>query len=105
MRYNKRTLIARRNKILPVQFVRQDMTSFAGLTLIHYYLRLYGIHRRLCQAMKPYGFKGDYHVGHILFMLLILLLIGAERIQHMDRNVNAKLTPSDNPILTPFYFE
>ena len=84
MRYNKRTLIARRNKILPVEFVRQDMTSFAGLTLIHHYLRLYGIHRRLCQAMKSYGFKGDYHVGHILFMLLILLLIGAERIQHME---------------------
>ena len=84
MRYNKRTLIARRNKILPVQFVRQDMTSFAGLTLIHHYLRIYGIHRRLCQAMKPYGFKGDYHIGHILFMLLILLLIGAERIQHME---------------------
>ncbi|MFC1881673.1 IS1380 family transposase [Thermodesulfobacteriota bacterium] len=84
MRYNKRTLIARRNKKLPLQFVRQDMTSFAGLTLIHHYLRLYGIHRRLCQAMKSYGFKGDYHVGHILFMLLILLLIGAERIQHME---------------------
>ena len=84
MRYNKRTLIARRNKILPVQFVRQDMTFFAGLTLIYHYLRLYSIHRRLCQAMKPYGFKGDYHVGHILFMLLILLLIGAERIQHLE---------------------
>ena len=84
MRYNKRTLIARRNKILPIQFVRQDMTSFAGLTLIHHYFRLYGIHRRLCQTMKSYGFKGDYHIGHILFMLLILLLIGVERIQHME---------------------
>ena len=84
MRYNKRTLIARRNKILPVQFVRQDMTSFAGLTLIHHYFRLYGIHRRLCQTMKSYKFKGDYHIGHILFMLLILLLIGVERIQHME---------------------
>ena len=84
MRYNKRTLIARRNKILPVKFVRQDMTTFSGLSLIDHYLRLYGIHRRLKKAMNGYGFRGDYSIGDILFMLLIMLLVGAERLQHLD---------------------
>lgn len=84
MRYNKRTLIARRNKVLPIRFVGQDMTTFSGLTLIDHYLRLYGIHYRLKKAMNGHGFRGDYSIGDILFMLLIMLLVGAERLQHLD---------------------
>jgi hypothetical protein len=83
MRYKKRSLIARRNKILPIRFIRQDMTTYAGLTLIDHYLRLYRIHSRLKQAVKSYGFKGDYGIGDILFLLLIMVLIGAERLQHI----------------------
>jgi hypothetical protein len=59
MRYNKRSLIARKTKILPIRFVRQDMTTFSGLTLIDHYLRVYRIHQRLKDTMKEYGFKGD----------------------------------------------
>lgn len=84
MRYKKRTLIARRNKVLPIHFVRQDMTTYSGLTLIDHYLRLYRIHARVKQNLKAYGFKGDYGIGDILFILLIMLLIGAERLQHID---------------------
>jgi hypothetical protein len=68
MRYKKRCLIARRNKILPIQFVRQDMTTSAGLTLIDHYLKLYRINIRLKQTLKSYGFKGDYGIGDILFI-------------------------------------
>jgi len=84
MRYNKRSLIARRNKILPVRFIRQDMTTYAGLTLIDHYLKLCRINFRLKQTLKSYGFKGDYGIGDILYILLIMILIGAERIQHID---------------------
>ena len=84
MRYKKRALIARRNKILPIHFVRHDMTTYSGLTLIDHYLRLYRIHARLKQNLKAYGFKGDYGIGDILFILLIMFLIGAERLQHID---------------------
>lgn len=84
MRYKKRSLIARRNKILPIRFIRQDMTTYAGLTLIDHYLRLFQINFRLQKAMKSYGFRGDYGIGNILFILLIMIFIGAERIQHID---------------------
>ncbi len=84
MRYKKSALIARRNKILPVNFVRQDMTTYSGLTLIDHYFRLYRIHARIKQAFTSYGFKGDYSVSDILFVILIMLLIGAERLQHID---------------------
>ena len=84
MRYKKRALIARRNKILPISFVRQDMTTYSGLSLVDHYFRLYQIHSRIKQTFKSYGFKGDYHIGDILFVILIMLLLGAERLQHID---------------------
>lgn len=84
MRYKKRALIARKNKILPISFVRQDMTTYSGLILIDHYLRLYRIHSRIKNTFKSYGFKGDYSIGDILFMLLIMLLLGTERLQHLD---------------------
>jgi hypothetical protein len=33
---------------------------------------------------KSFGFKGDYGIGDIVFILLVMLLIGAERLQHID---------------------
>lgn len=84
MRYKKRSLIVRRNKILPIRFIRQDMTTYAGLTLIGHYLRLYRIHSRLKQTVNRYGFNGDYGIGDILFILVIMILIGAERLQHIE---------------------
>jgi hypothetical protein len=84
MRYKKRSLFARKNKILPVRFIRQDMTTYSGLTLIDHYLKLYRINVRLKQTLKSYGFKGDYSIGDILMILLIMILIGTERLQHID---------------------
>jgi hypothetical protein len=84
MRYKKRALIARKNKILPISFVRQDMTTYSGLILIDHYLRLYRIHSRIKNIFKSYGFKGDYNIGDILFMILIMLIVGTERLQHLD---------------------
>ena len=69
MRYNKRALIARKNKILPIRFIGQDMTTYSGLTLLDHYFRIYKIHRRLKDTLKAYGFKGDYNIGDILFIL------------------------------------
>jgi hypothetical protein len=60
------------------------MTTYAGLTLIDHYLKLYRIHLRLKRTVKSYGFKGDYGIGDILFIMLIMILIGAERLQHIE---------------------
>ena len=84
MRYNKRALIARKNKILPIRFIGQDMTTYSGLTLIDHYFRIYKIHRRLKDTLHAYTFKGDYSIGDILFILIVMLLIGTERLQHID---------------------
>ena len=84
MRYNKTRLIARRNKILPIKFVQQDMTTYSGLTLVEHVLQLYRLQVRLKETFKHYRFSGDYHIGDILFTLVVMLLLGAERLQHID---------------------
>jgi len=84
MRYKKSALIARRNKILPINFVRQDMTTYSGITLVDHYFRLYQIHSRIKKTFKSYGFKGDYNIGDILFIVLIMVILGAERLQHIE---------------------
>lgn len=84
MRYNKQSLIARRNKILPVKFVKQDMTTYSGLVFVDHFLRLYKIHSRIKETFRCYTFSGDYSIGDILFVLLMMILIGAERLQHLD---------------------
>jgi hypothetical protein len=84
MRYNKARLIARRNKILPIKFIQQDMTTYSGLALVDHVLRLYRLQVRLKETFKHYRFSGDYHIGDILFVLLVMLLLGVERLQHID---------------------
>jgi len=78
------SLNARRNKILPIRFIRQDMTTYSGLSLVDHVLRLYRLQARIKEAFKHYQFSGDYHIGDILFVLLVMLLLGAERLQHID---------------------
>lgn len=84
MRYNKTKLIARRTKILPIKFVQQDMTTYSGLALVEHVLRLYRLQARLKETFKQYQLGGDYHIGDILFILVVMLLLGAERLQHID---------------------
>ena len=84
MRYKKRTLIARKNKILPIRFIKQDLTTYSGLVLIDHYFRLFKTHSRIRKAFKRYSFSGDYSICDILFVLLNMVLLGAERLQHLD---------------------
>lgn len=84
MRYKKSNLIARRNKLLPIKFVKQDMTTYSGLTFIDHFLRLHKIHRRIKGSLRSYKFKGDYNIGDILYVLLISFFVGAERLRHLD---------------------
>jgi len=70
--------------MLPIKFVQQDMTTYSGLALVDHVLRLYRLQARLKETFKHHRFSGDYHIGDILFVLVVMLLLGAERLQHID---------------------
>jgi hypothetical protein len=84
MGYNKTQLIARRAKILPTKFIQQDMTTYSGLALVDHVLQLYRLQARLKETFRHCYFSGDYHIGDILFVLVVRLLLGGERLQHID---------------------
>jgi hypothetical protein len=60
------------------------MTTYSGLALVEHVLRLYRLQARLKETFKQYHFGGDYHIGDILFVLVVMFLLGAERLQHID---------------------
>ena len=60
------------------------MTSYSGLTFVEHVLRLYRLQARLKETFNQYQLRGDYHIGDILFVLVVMLLLGAERLQHID---------------------
>jgi hypothetical protein len=71
-------------KMLPIKFVQQDMTTYSGLALVDHVHRLFRLQARLKETFKHHRFSGDYHIGDILFVLVVMLLLGAERLQHID---------------------
>ena len=60
---------------LPVEFVRQDLTSYSGLELLRRYLRQLNLPRRLRTACAAKG--GDYGGGRLALLILALFYVGA----------------------------
>lgn len=84
MRYKKLNLKANRSKPLSIQFVKQDMTSYSGLIFIGHLMRLYQLHRKLRKKLSGLDFSGDYSVVDILLMIVVMLIVGAERLSHLE---------------------
>src|SRR6266496_3323570 len=66
---------------LPVEFVRQELTSYSGLELLRRYLRQLDLPQRLRAACAATG--GDYGGGRLALLVLALLYVGARRLEHL----------------------
>jgi len=66
---------------LPVEFVRQEVTSYGGLELLRRYLRQHDLPRRLRAACSTTD--GDYRGGRLALLVLALLYVGARRLEHL----------------------
>lgn len=73
--------VVKRN--LPIQFVRQDLTSYGGLELLRRYFRLLDLNWRIRQALRAYRIGGDYGGGRLLLLVIGLLVVGARRLEHL----------------------
>jgi hypothetical protein len=69
--------------MLSIRFNDQDIIIYCGLTLIDHYFRIYRIRRRFKNTLKSFCFQGDYGIANILFILLVMLLVDPERLQHI----------------------
>ncbi|MGH7364221.1 MAG: IS1380 family transposase [Candidatus Methylomirabilaceae bacterium] len=68
---------------LPIEFVRQDLTSYSGLEPLRRYFQLLDLHRRVRRAFSAYGLGGDYGCGRLVLLVIALLVVGARRLEHL----------------------
>lgn len=68
---------------LPIEFVQQDLTSYAGLELLARYFRLLDLHRRVRDAFRAYDLGGDYGCGRLVLLVIALFVVGARRLDQL----------------------
>jgi hypothetical protein len=68
---------------LPVEFVRQDLTSYGGLELLRRFFSRLGLYGRLRRAFDAAGMGGDYGGGRLVLLIVGLLAVGARRLEHL----------------------
>jgi hypothetical protein len=67
---------------LPIKFVPQQLTSYAGLELLRRYLQRVGLPGRSRQA--PSGLGSDYGSARLSLLVLALLYVGGRRPEHLQ---------------------
>ena len=75
---------------LPMQFGREQRTSYGGLELVRRYFQFMGLNARIRRALgKPAG--GDYGCTHLVLLVIGLLVVGARRLQRLRYLANDPL--------------
>jgi hypothetical protein len=67
-----------------IEFASQDITAFGGLELIRRYFSLIKLHRRVQAVFAPYRIGGDYRAIDMLLVMVVLILVGGRRLDHLN---------------------
>lgn len=67
-----------------IEFASQDITAFGGLELIGRYFRLIELHRRVQSVFTRYGIGGDYRAIDMILVIVVLILVGGRRLDHLN---------------------
>ena len=67
-----------------IEFAPQDITAFGGLELIRRYFRLIDLHRRVQSVFARYGIGGDYRAIDMILVIVMLMLVGGRRLDHLN---------------------
>ena len=84
VRYNKRKLKANKNKILPIEFAKQAITSYSGMQLVKLYFEIIGLYHRIKATFRQFDFAGDYSIADIIVVMLLIKIIGLQRLSHIE---------------------
>jgi hypothetical protein len=84
MRRRKRTLPARVNGDLNLEFGDEKLTSHAGLELFARRLRAIGFNRLLRDGFRGVPLRGDYPLVAVVRLLLAMLWVGGRRLRHVQ---------------------
>ncbi len=67
-----------------IEFASQDITAFGGLELIGRYFRLIKLHRRVQSVFARYSMDGDYRAIDMILVIVVLILVGGRRLDHLN---------------------
>lgn len=84
VRQRKADLQRRVNGKLRIEFTETRLTSYAGLELIHRYLRKIELNRSLRRHLSCSALSGDFGMVPMVRLLLGLLFVGGRRLRHVD---------------------
>jgi hypothetical protein len=90
MRLKVRRLWRAIKQELPIQFGREQLTSYGGLELVRRYFQLIGLNARIRGALGKHA-GGDYGGTHLVLLVIGLLVVGARRLQHLRYLANDSL--------------
>lgn len=83
MRRRKTDIRRRVNGNLRIEFSKTDLTSYAGLELLTWYFRFINLNGMIRSCLSSTGLTGDYGLTGMLRLFLGLMVVGAERLDHV----------------------
>src|SRR3984893_19545032 len=69
---------------LPLEFGHEQLTSYGGLELVRRYFQLIELKARIRQALGKHT-RGDYGGPHLVLLVIGVLVVGAGRVQHLNK--------------------
>ena len=67
-----------------IEFASQDITAFGGLELIGRYFRLIELGRTVRSVFARYDLGGDYRAIDMMLVIVVLILVGGRRLDHLN---------------------
>jgi hypothetical protein len=67
-----------------IEFASQDITAFGGLELVRRYLALIELGRRVRTVFARYEVGGDYRAIDMILVIVVLILVGGRRLEHLN---------------------
>lgn len=67
-----------------IEFASQDITAFGGLELIRRYFRLIQLGRTVRSVFARYDVRGDYRAIDMILVIVVLILVGGRRLDHLN---------------------
>ena len=84
MRLSRADFFSPCKSFLKIEFASQDITAYGGLELIRRYFRIIDLHRRVQAVFSRYDVGGDYRAIDMILVIVVLILVGGRRLEHLS---------------------
>lgn len=84
MRLSRADFFSPCKSFLKIEFAAQDITAFGGLELMRRYLALIELGGRVRKVFARYQIGGDYRSIDMILVILVLILVGGRRLDHLN---------------------